>query len=269
MLLKTGVRWSMMAAFVVALLATPRAALAWSGCGDSYVVQAGDTLASVADACGTSVEAIRQANPNLDYWIYPGQSLWLPGDYQGGGNYYGDQYAGGYYGSQGGSNCYGYPGGTNCYGYQDGGSYYGGQNSSNCYGAPYGGYAYAPAVAQSGATYVVRSGDTMRIIAERMGIPLCDLLAANPQIWNPSLIYPGQVICLPLQHPRPAYYPWGRNDGHRWHQDDTSGLYTILRGESMKDIAKKFNTTVEELMKLNPTLKRPSYIHAGMVIHVW
>ena len=48
-----------------------------------------------------------------------------------------------------------------------------------------------------GSTYVIQWGDTLGNIAMRNGISLGDILAVNTQIWNPSLIFPGQVINLP------------------------------------------------------------------------
>ncbi len=74
------------------------------------------------------------------------------------------------------------------------------------------GYAYTPVAyypTYGGSTYVVQWGDTLGKIAASMGFSLSDLLAVNPQIWNPSLIYPGQVINLPAvaSVPPPAYYP--------------------------------------------------------------
>lgn len=47
------------------------------------------------------------------------------------------------------------------------------------------------------STYVVQWGDTLAKIAARNGVSLSSLLAVNPQIYNPSLIYAGQVINLP------------------------------------------------------------------------
>jgi len=57
-----------------------------------------------------------------------------------------------------------------------------------------------------GSTYVVQWGDTLAKIAARMGVSLSSLLAVNPQIYNPSLIYAGQVINLPAGAP-PPYNP--------------------------------------------------------------
>ena len=43
-------------------------------------------------------------------------------------------------------------------------------------------------------TYTVVKGDTLSSIAERFGLTLAEIEAKNPQITNPNLIYPGQVI---------------------------------------------------------------------------
>lgn len=46
-------------------------------------------------------------------------------------------------------------------------------------------------------TYVVRSGDTLLIIAQRFGLTLGQLMAANPSITDPDRIRVGQVIVIP------------------------------------------------------------------------
>lgn len=45
-------------------------------------------------------------------------------------------------------------------------------------------------------SYVVGYGDTLNEIAVRYGITLQDILDANPQIRNPRLIYPGDVLSI-------------------------------------------------------------------------
>lgn len=49
----------------------------------------------------------------------------------------------------------------------------------------------------NGGMYTVQNGDTLSAIANRNGIPLEQLIAANPQITNPGRISPGQRINLP------------------------------------------------------------------------
>ncbi|HJT97759.1 MAG TPA: LysM peptidoglycan-binding domain-containing protein [Rhodanobacteraceae bacterium] len=48
-------------------------------------------------------------------------------------------------------------------------------------------------------SYVVQHGDTLSGIASRHGVSLAELEAANPQIHNPNLIYPGQHVTIPGQ----------------------------------------------------------------------
>src|SRR3546814_16817294 len=48
----------------------------------------------------------------------------------------------------------------------------------------------------NGASYTVRSGDTLSGIAAANNMSLDALISANPQISNPNLIYPGQSINL-------------------------------------------------------------------------
>lgn len=49
----------------------------------------------------------------------------------------------------------------------------------------------------SGGTYIVQPGDTMSAIARRFGVSLQALIAANPQITNPNVIFPGQTLNIP------------------------------------------------------------------------
>ncbi|HOT92096.1 MAG TPA: Ig-like domain-containing protein [Anaerolineae bacterium] len=48
-----------------------------------------------------------------------------------------------------------------------------------------------------GTTYIVARCEYMSLIAKRVGVKLADLIAANPQVKNPDLIYPNQVLNLP------------------------------------------------------------------------
>lgn len=132
--------------------ASTRSALAWYNCASYITVQWGDTLSGIAAYCGTTVDAIRAANPGLGWWVYAGQALYIPTGY----------------------------------------SYY---------------PAYPVNYSSTGATYTVRWGDTLGKIAANKGVSLSALLAANPQIWNASLIYPGQVINVPAISYVPPYIP--------------------------------------------------------------
>ncbi len=47
-------------------------------------------------------------------------------------------------------------------------------------------------------THTVVSGDSMWKIAVKYQVGLSEIKAANPQISNPNLIYPGQVLTIPM-----------------------------------------------------------------------
>ncbi|NLZ28317.1 MAG: LysM peptidoglycan-binding domain-containing protein [Firmicutes bacterium] len=54
-----------------------------------------------------------------------------------------------------------------------------------------------PPATCSGQLYTVIKGDTMYLLSIRFDVPLADLINANPQISNPNVIHPGQVVCIP------------------------------------------------------------------------
>ena len=54
-----------------------------------------------------------------------------------------------------------------------------------------------PASAVEAAAYTVVKGDSMWKIAVKYQIGLSEIIDANPQIENPALIYPGQVLNIP------------------------------------------------------------------------
>src|SRR3546814_575913 len=53
-------------------------------------------------------------------------------------------------------------------------------------------------------SHTVQHGDTLSAIARQNGVSLAALLAANPQISNPGLIYPGDSIDIPSGNADPA-----------------------------------------------------------------
>ena len=197
-----------LSALVLASFAGVGKVEAWSGCGSSYTVQWGDTLYQIASRCGTTMDAIRNANPGLYNWVYAGQTLTMPGY---GRNYDGYNHPGPVY--QGGSVYYVQRGDTlkniaarygttwdaiarlnGIYNYNliyvgqclqiPSGNYY----NPGRYHYPQNGYNY------NSNYYTVQRGDTLRIIANRYGTSVYHLLSLNPNIWNPNIIYAGMVL---------------------------------------------------------------------------
>jgi peptidoglycan DL-endopeptidase LytE len=107
----------------------------------------------------------------------------------------------------------------------------------------------APAQASTcGDTVTVQRGDTLSKIAVRCGVTVNGILRANPGITNPNLINPGQVIILP---------------GATQPNDTNTDYYYVQNGDTLKRIARKFNTSVDELLRLNPQISNPNRIYAG------
>lgn len=65
----------------------------------------------------------------------------------------------------------------------------------------------APPAVNTGATHTVQRGDTLWDIGQRYGVSVDELMAANPQITNRDLIYPGQELVIPGQGGAPAPTP--------------------------------------------------------------
>ena len=106
-----------------------------------------------------------------------------------------------------------------------------------------------PALASTcGDTVTVQRGDTLSKIAVRCGVTVNGILRANPNITNPNLIRPEQVIILP---------------GATLPNDPKTDYYYVQRGDTLKGIAIKFRTTVDELLRLNPQITNPNLIRVG------
>lgn len=58
-------------------------------------------------------------------------------------------------------------------------------------------FAAIPVSAASAKTHTVQKGDSMWKIAVKYEIGVSEIISANPQVPNPDLIYPGQVLNIP------------------------------------------------------------------------
>ena len=63
-----------------------------------------------------------------------------------------------------------------------------------------------PALAQKVQQHTVVSGDSMWKIAVKYEVGLSEIKSANPEILNPDLIYPGQVLNIPMPDEKVASY---------------------------------------------------------------
>jgi spore coat assembly protein SafA len=96
------------------------------------------------------------------------------------------------------------------------------------------------------ATYIVQPGDTLSGIADRFGVTLLALEQANPQITNPNLIHPGEVVYIPARY----------------------RTYIVQPGDTLSGIAVKFEVGLADLEKVNPQITDPDVIHPGQLINI-
>lgn len=103
--------------------------------------------------------------------------------------------------------------------------------------------------------YVIKRDDTLTAIARRFGTTVAAILAANPQIDNPSLIFEGQTITIPdaavPQAPQPV-------------AGQTS--YIVQEGDTLFLIAQKFSLTLDDLIAANKLIEKPDLIFPGQTI---
>ncbi|MFO7583539.1 MAG: LysM peptidoglycan-binding domain-containing protein [Anaerolineales bacterium] len=184
-----------LAAFVMGAFLPSGEALAASSCGTQYTVKSGDTLLKIARLCGTTLSALRLANPEVGSGnlIRVGQKLYLPG-------------------------------------------------------------------AMIGDTlYVIARGDTLRSLATRFGTTVDALLKVNPNITNANRIYEGQRLVLPGKPGDPPVPPPPPPGGK---------TYTVQKGDTLRKIAEKHNTTWQEILKVNPQITNANLIYVGQVINL-
>ena len=122
--------------------------------------------------------------------------------------------------------------------------------------------AAATVTASSGcvAWHTVRPGDNLSRISRWYGVSVWQIAQVNG-IHNPSLIFVGQVLCIPSSYVPPGPGP---GPGPAW----CNQFYTVQFGDTLSGIARRCGTSVHTLMNLNG-LWNPNLIRAGQVLRIF
>lgn len=102
----------------------------------------------------------------------------------------------------------------------------------------------------------VEQGNTLSGIAQDHHDTLQAVEASNPQIANPNLIYPGEVVHLPSQEQQPAPPPPVSQD------------VTVEQGNTLSGIAQEHNDSLQAVEAANPQIANPDLIYPGEVVHL-
>lgn len=105
-------------------------------------------------------------------------------------------------------------------------------------------------------TYVVKAGDSLSSISAKYGLTLDDILKANPQIANPDLIYPKQVILIPKKETKKP----NAKQEEVW--------YTVKPGDRLSIICGKNHVSMSSVLALNPGITNPDLIYPNQKIRL-
>jgi peptidoglycan-N-acetylglucosamine deacetylase len=110
-------------------------------------------------------------------------------------------------------------------------------------------------ISTSTKTYVVQRGDTLWKIAQMFGVSINQLVNTN-NIVNPSLIYVGQVLVIPIKpSPAPAPTPLPSN------------TYVVQSGNTLWGISSRFGVKVLDLAALN-NITNINLIYPGQILKI-
>src|SRR5690554_1979488 len=100
------------------------------------------------------------------------------------------------------------------------------------------------------AQYVAKQGESLYLIARKLGYSVSDLAQVNPNIKDTTVPIQGEAVQLPAS--RQGLCPNGF-------------LYTIRAGDTFFTLAQRFGTTVQAIQQANPGVN-PNNLQIGQVI---
>lgn len=100
--------------------------------------------------------------------------------------------------------------------------------------------------------YTVKSGDTLSKIAREYGTTVNNIVSLNPSITNPNLIYPGEQFTISINN----------------NTSSSSLVYTVVKGDTLSEIAVRYDTTVSKLV-IDNNISNPNLIYPGQRLVIY
>ena len=111
------------------------------------------------------------------------------------------------------------------------------------------------------AYYVVRPGDTLDAIAWRYGVSTWAIARANG-LWNPNLIYVGQLLVIPGSYPYPQPWPKPQPVPRPY-----GCYYWVQYGDTLLSIAARYHIDAWTLARTNG-IYNLNWIYAGQMLRI-
>lgn len=102
--------------------------------------------------------------------------------------------------------------------------------------------------------YTIKRGDTLWAIARKYDVTIDEIVRLN-DIKNPNLIYPNEQLTIITNTNFEHVSALGKD------------LYTVKWGDTLSEIAIRFNTTVENIVRLN-NINNPNLIFVGQRLRI-
>ena len=126
----------------------------------------------------------------------------------------------------------------------------------------------------STSSYTLRWGDTLARVAQKLGLPMQALVVVN-QIPDANRVKQGQVIKVPdkasaqvaVAKPIVAVAPAGKAAPAATPLAGPTATYVVQAGDNLASVAKKYNTTVTDLVTRN-AMKNPNQVRIGATLIV-
>lgn len=98
------------------------------------------------------------------------------------------------------------------------------------------------------AQHILQPGETLAVLAREYNVSISEIRRVNPGL--PPSPQPGQLINLPIEIPEPP---------------EDSFRYIVRRGDTLFNISNRFDTSIEELVRIN-NISDPDVIFPGRVL---